>query len=333
MKEIKFNWEEGINEISKEIKKYKKIGLQIPEGLRTVASEIIERIEEYGPNVFLWGEPTYGACDLADGPFADIKIEALIHMGHLPMPYHSDSYKIPVFFVPVRHSGDLELKKESIDKVKEILSDKIGIVSTAQHLHLIDSLKNELKKEGIDAQTSEGGPRIAAAAQLLGCNSSVARKMKVDGFLYLGTGMFHPLTVALSTGKPVVNIDPHTAEVTVTNPDLFLRQRYAAIHAAYEAKRWAIMFSTQIGQKRMDLTEKLVESLKKRNCQVLTIGGIHQSPEQIAGLNIEAATVTSCPRTAIEDGPTWPIPLLTVPELQIILGKREKEPYPFDEFA
>ena len=93
------------------------------------------------------------------------------------------------------------------------------------------------------------------------------------------------------------------------------------------------MFSSQIGQKRMDLTEKLVESLKKRNCQVLTVGGIHQSPEQLAGLNIEAATITSCPRTAIEDGPTWPIPLLTVPELQIILGKREKEPYPFDEFA
>ena len=333
MKEIKFEWENGIDEIALEIKKYKKIGLQIPEGLRTRASDIIEKIEDNGPKVFLWGEPTYGACDLADGPFADIEIEALIHMGHLPMPYHSDSYKIPVFFVPVRHSGNLELKKDSINKIKELLTNNIGIVSTAQHLHLIEPLKNKLIEEGIDAQISEGGPRIAAAGQLLGCNSSVARKMKVDGFLYLGTGIFHPLTVALSTGKPVVNIDPHTAEVTVTEPDLFLRQRYAAIHAGYEAKRWAIMFSTQIGQKRMDLTEKLVQSLKKRNCQVLAIGSIHQNPEQLAGLNIEAAAITSCPRTAIEDGPTWPIPLLTVPELQIILGKREKEPYPFDEFA
>ena len=116
MKEIKFEWENGIDEIALEIKKYKKIGLQIPEGLRTRASDIIEKIEDNGPKVFLWGEPTYGACDLADGPFADIEIEALIHMGHLPMPYHSDSYKIPVFFVPVRHSGNLELKKDSINK-------------------------------------------------------------------------------------------------------------------------------------------------------------------------------------------------------------------------
>jgi len=50
-------------------------------------------------------------------------------------------------------------------------------------------------------------------------------------------------------------------------------------------------------------------------------------------MGIEAAVITACPRLAIEDGPTWPIPLLTVPEVQILMGKREAEPYPFDEFA
>ena len=48
---------------------------------------------------------------------------------------------------------------------------------------------------------------------------------------------------------------------------------------------------------------------------------------------MDAAVITACPRLAIEDGPTWPIPLLTVPETQIIMGKREADPYPFDEFA
>ena len=48
MKEIKFEWENGIDEIALEIKKYKKIGLQIPEGLRTRASDIIEKIEDNG---------------------------------------------------------------------------------------------------------------------------------------------------------------------------------------------------------------------------------------------------------------------------------------------
>ena len=43
--------------------------------------------------------------------------------------------------------------------------------------------------------------------------------------------------------------------------------------------------------------------------------------------------ITACPRLAIEDGPTWPMPLLTVPETQIVLGRIKPDPYPFDEFA
>ena len=50
-------------------------------------------------------------------------------------------------------------------------------------------------------------------------------------------------------------------------------------------------------------------------------------------MGIDAAVITACPRLAIEDGPTWPMPLLTVPETQIVLGRIKPDPYPFDEFA
>ena len=63
------------------------------------------------------------------------------------------------------------------------------------------------------------------------------------------------------------------------------------------------------------------------------VGSIHQSHDQLLGMGIDAAVITACPRLAIEDGPTWPIPLLTVPETKIVMGKIKSEPYPFDEFA
>jgi 2-(3-amino-3-carboxypropyl)histidine synthase len=63
------------------------------------------------------------------------------------------------------------------------------------------------------------------------------------------------------------------------------------------------------------------------------VGSIHQSHEQLLGMGIDAAVITACPRLAIEDGPTWPMPLLTVPETQIVLGRIKPDPYPFDEFA
>ena len=334
MTEVKFDWETGIKEVCLKLQGKKRIGVQVPEGLKPRAHQIVERVRKLtGAKVILWGEPTYGACDLADRPLEEIGADALIHMGHLPMPYHSEFYAVPTYFVPVKHTGKLVLEKKGVKIIKHILPRKIGIVTTAQHLHLIEEASSKLEGAGFDTSVTTGGPRLAAAGQLLGCNSSAARKLNVDGYLYIGTGLFHPLTVALSTGKKVACIDPHSGEVTEADAKPFLKQRYAAISVAKNAKRWGVLFSSQIGQKRIDLADKVAELLTADGKEVMMIGSIHQSYEQLLGMGIEAAVITACPRLAIEDGPTWPIPLLTVPEVQILLGKREPEPYPFDEFA
>ena len=334
MTEVRFDWETGIEEVCLKLQEKKRIGVQVPEGLKPRAHQIVERIIELtGAKVILWGETTYGACDLADRPLEEIGADALIHMGHLPMPYHSEFYAVPTYFVPVKHTGNLVLEKKGVKIIKKILPRKIGIVTTAQHLHLIEEASSKLERAGFDTSVTTGGPRLAAAGQLLGCNSSAARKLNVDGYLYIGTGLFHPLTVALSTGKRVACIDPHSGEVAEADAKPFLKQRYAAISVAKNAKRWSVLFSSQIGQKRIDLADKIADLLTSDGKEVMMIGSIHQSHEQLLGMGIEAAVITACPRLAIEDGPTWPIPLLTVPEVQILLGKREPEPYPFDEFA
>ena len=334
MSEISFDWKPGIKEVCLNLKNKKRIGIQVPDGLKTKSHEIITLISELtGAKVLLWGEPTYGACDLADRPLEEIGADALIHMGHLPMPYHSEFYAIPTYFVPVRHTGKLNLEIEAINEIKNILPNKIGIVTTAQHLHLIDDAGKILEKQGFDTSVTTGGPRLAGQGQLLGCNSSAARRLRVDGFLYIGTGLFHPLTVALSTGKPVACLEPHNGIISIADPKPFLKQRYAAISKAEDAKRWAVLFSNQIGQKRIELAEKIEELLIKGGKETIMVGSIHQSHDQLLGMGIDAAVITACPRLAIEDGPTWPIPLLTVPETKIVMGKIKPEPYPFDEFA
>ena len=334
MSEIMFDWESGINEVCTKLKDKKLIGIQVPDGLKVKSHIITKKIKELtGANVILWGEPTYGACDLADRPLEEVGADALIHLGHMPMPYHSDFYAIPTYFVPVKHTGKLNLNEKSINEIQEMLPNKIGIVTTAQHLHMVEEATEKLENAGFDASVTKGGPRLAAAGQLLGCNSSSARRLKVDGYVYIGTGLFHPLTVALSTGKRVACVDPHSGKVGEADPKPFLKQRYAAISVAKNAKRWAVLFSSQIGQKRIELAEKMANSLEEAGKETIMIGSIHQSHEQLLGMGIDAAVITACPRLAIEDGPTWPMPLLTVPETQIVLGRIKPEPYPFDEFA
>ncbi len=333
MVEPRFDWESGIDALAPHLAGTKRVGLQVPEGLRPRALEIVARLAQLsGAEVLLWGEPTFGACDLADRPLSEVGVDALVHLGHLPMPYHTDCHAVPVHFVPVQHTGALELSRKAIKQLREILPKSIGVVTTAQHLQLLEELQTRLAEEGFASAVGEGGPRLAAPGQLLGCSSAAARALDVEGYIYLGTGVFHPLTVALSTGKPVACLDPHSGVVTEAKADHFLRQRYAAISAANSVQRWAVLFSTQVGQERLALAERLARELRDSNREAFLIGGIHQSEGQLAGLGVGAAVITACPRVAIEDGPTWSIPLLTVPELQILLGRREPEPYPFDEF-
>ena len=120
----------------------------MPDGLKVKSHTITKKIKDLtGANVILWGEPTYGACDLADRPLEEVGADALIHLGHMPMPYHSEFYAIPTYFVPVIHTGKLNLKDQSLEKIRKMLPKKIGIVTTAQHLHMIDEATEKL--EGI----------------------------------------------------------------------------------------------------------------------------------------------------------------------------------------
>ena len=101
-----------------------------------------------------------------------------------------------------------------------------------------------------------------------------------------------------------------------------------------EEYRYSYILSLPYGiQKRIELAERMSKALEDAGKEVIMVGSIHQSHDQLLGMGIDAAVITACPRLAIEDGPTWPMPLLTVPETQIVLGRIKPDPYPFDEFA
>ena len=145
MAEPRFDWESGIDALAPHLAGAKRVGLQVPEGLRPRAPDIMARLAQLsGAEVLLWGEPTFGACDLADRPLSEVGVDALVHLGHLPMPYHADCYAVPVHFVPVQHTGALVLPRKAIARLRELLPEAIGVVTTAQHLHLLGELQERL---------------------------------------------------------------------------------------------------------------------------------------------------------------------------------------------
>jgi len=73
-----------ISKIIKEIKKQraKKILIQLPDGLKPKATEIVDKIEsKTNAKCFIWMDTNFGACDLPLG-IEKLKIDLLVHFGH-----------------------------------------------------------------------------------------------------------------------------------------------------------------------------------------------------------------------------------------------------------
>ena len=77
---------EDLEQICEDMKKNKvhKILLQLPDGLKENAEEIVDFLEEKGFFVFIWGNTNWGACDLPLHFKIDNLIDAILHVGHLP---------------------------------------------------------------------------------------------------------------------------------------------------------------------------------------------------------------------------------------------------------
>ena len=74
-----------LERIIKEIKKSKarRVGLQLPEGLKVQAAGIAKEIEEKtGTETIIFIDPVYGACDTKQNDAEMLGLDILIHFGH-----------------------------------------------------------------------------------------------------------------------------------------------------------------------------------------------------------------------------------------------------------
>ncbi|MCJ7456558.1 diphthamide synthesis protein, partial [Candidatus Bathyarchaeota archaeon] len=78
--------------IIREIKKRSshRVLLQLPEGLKPLAARLAKKLQdESGAEVFVSGDPCYGACDLALEQMKQLHADLLIHVGHAEIPSES----------------------------------------------------------------------------------------------------------------------------------------------------------------------------------------------------------------------------------------------------
>ncbi len=315
--------------------KYKRVLLQFPEGLKIHFEKIIDFLKEKTSCLYLISaDPCFGACDI----FFENKnfdIDLIIQIGHLPIP-NIKNVQVPIIFVNAEST--LDVNKIVNKAIPKLIGKKIGIITTAQHVHLLSFIGKILEKNNFKYLIGKGDNRLYSEGQVLGCNFSSANsiKNKVDSFLFIGSGNFHPLGLLLSTKKPVIACDPYTCEIRLDELELLkeeiLRQRYGAIARSKDAKHFGIIIGTKLGQQRIKLAIELEEIIKIRQKKSYIFTANHFNPLNLESFRkIDCFVSTACPRIAIDDYMQYKIPILTPIELEILLGFKKWDEYKFDE--
>ena len=187
-------------------------------------------------------------------------------------------------------SDPLPVLQENVGKLKAYSS--VGLIATAQHLNKIDGVARFLE---------EKGKRVLVGGQVLGCSQHAALRIqdKVECFLYIGSGRFHPIGVALKTAKPVFVLNSISRVFDLIKDEereSWQRKQKARISRAAAAETFGILVSTKDGQFNLKKAEDLKKKIKAKGRKAFIFTGGELSPENLLPFKVDCWINTACPR-------------------------------------
>jgi 2-(3-amino-3-carboxypropyl)histidine synthase len=277
--------------------------LQVPDGLKRKALKIADQIGD----VLIDCESCYGACDTAINEAKILECDKIIHFGHSKL-IETD---IPVEYKEIREKIDLPLEKINIKE------KRIGLVSTLQFLDSLETVKKFLENKGKIVKIGKGK---SYSGQILGCDISSAKSIEndIEAFLYIGSGHFHPLGLALQTKKPVyfLNIENNKMEDLKQLKEKFLKQRYTTIALSKDAKTFGILVSVKPGQLNLKLAKEIKKKIESKGKKAYILIFNEIRPEKLEGLELDCYINTACPRVAIDNRTEFKKPILNPDEIE-----------------
>lgn len=305
-----------------------KVMIQAPEGYKKKLMEFADKEAEKYKEVFISVEPCYGACDLRDRDAKQLGCDKLVHYGHNDFGVKPS---IPVEYVILPTTIDpAPVLKDNLGALKAY--KKIGIVSTVNFLSLIPKVKQFLSengKQGIAGEPAGGKWGASAAGQILGCDVTAAQVIenKVDCFLYIGTGKFHP--TGMKTKKPffILDLEKNSLERHDIDHDKIERQRYARIAIAKMSNKFGLLLSTKEGQFYLSVARRARDILQKNGKKAYILVADEFTPEKLMGVDVDCYVNCSCPRMS-DDTQRFGKPVITAADVEALASEiTQKQTY------
>lgn len=188
---------------------------------------------------------------------------------------------------------DLDVEK-AVKVAMPLLPKKVGLAMTIQ-------LTGQMQKA--KAILEQAGKEVVVTGQVLGCNPSAVMKDDVDAYLYVGSGRFHPMGIAVKTQKPVIIADPadnSAVELPKEDVEKVIKKNRGALLKFYAAKEVGVIVTIKPGQENMIRAMKMKEMFPDKNihifiCDELPFGQLENFPF------VEVWVNTACPRIGTDD--------------------------------
>ncbi|MCW1300042.1 MAG: diphthamide biosynthesis enzyme Dph2 [Candidatus Parvarchaeota archaeon] len=225
---------------------------------------------------------------------------------------------IPCFY---KRGIDNELLQKIVENLKE---EKIGIFSVVQFSKNLKKIKKFLEDNNKKVFLGRS-VKLGKVGQVLGCDISSCEKIKekVDCFLFIGSGIFHPILVALKTNKDVYIANPLTKEVSkISRKEIekFKRKNEENIRKFKNAKRIGILVSTKPGQENLKIALDIKKEIEKNNRKAFIFIFDTLIPEELMNFTeIDAWVNTACPRIGIDDAERFDKPVINVEDFYAIV--------------
>ncbi|MFW9916251.1 MAG: diphthamide biosynthesis enzyme Dph2 [Candidatus Thorarchaeota archaeon] len=308
-------------------KDYSRIAVQLPDGLLgDPLKSILEAIEDINKDIeiFVIGDPCFGACDLGVHPALAARCQALFHFGHSSFSPHlntDSNLGLDIFYFEARVTIPVHsVLKKAIQEAQQRNFTSLGLATTVQHLHALPEIEELLGAAGFTVHVGRATRRLQRG-QILGCDIGRIETIlgpDIQATLFFGGGRFHALALLRKTQKPVLIADPYMEKLEILDEsDLrkFYRKRYAAVHKIRTANKVGILVSTKTGQYNHKLMQQARKWLITQGKTFLVVLVSTALPHHLSNFQVDGWISTLCPRVALDDAEQYQRPIINLEEL------------------
>lgn len=219
-----------------------------------------------------------------------------------------------ILLLDAPYSGSIELCKETINYLKQKKYKTAALYASVQFVNNLDAVKKQLIDNNITAITSHAD-RAHVKGQLLGCdnyhnslNLSPSEEKKIDCYIYVGDGKFHPLALVyaqkdLTEMKEIICNDPLAKKMSlmgVNDIKILLKKYRASLMKFLASKNIGVIITIKPGQEQFRPASAL-EKLFPEKLFYYFIDNV-VSFDQLENFNfIEMWVNTACPRIGFDD--------------------------------